>query len=102
MGDYSVPLEVLSRASKQVMDVEAPRHYCQESVKVVVPWVWGMRSVIVAWHLTAGRDLPQAQEMRARRAVGLGMVVTAHGPGIAKGHPRCHHSTRLGLRVSTA
>ena len=32
-------IEVLFRASKQTMDVEAPQHWCQESVEKVAPWV---------------------------------------------------------------
>jgi hypothetical protein len=59
-------IEVLFRASKQVMDIEAPQHFAQESVEKVAPWVWGMQSVIVVWYLTAGHDLPEALEMRAR------------------------------------
>jgi hypothetical protein len=59
-------IEVLFRASKQVMDVEAPQHFCQESVEKVAPWVWSMQSVIMVWYLTAGHDLDEAAEMRAR------------------------------------
>jgi hypothetical protein len=59
-------IEVLFRASKQVMQIEAPRHYCQQSVEKVAPWVWGMQGVIMVWYLTAGQDLPQAQQMRQR------------------------------------
>jgi hypothetical protein len=59
-------VEVLFKASKQVMQIEAPQHYCQQSVEKVAPWVWSMQSVIMVWYLTAGRALPQAQEMRQR------------------------------------
>jgi hypothetical protein len=59
-------IEVLFKASKQVMQIEAPQHYCQQSVEKVAPWVWGMQSVIMVWYLTAGHDLPQAQQMRQR------------------------------------
>jgi hypothetical protein len=59
-------IEVLFRASKQVLQIEAPQHYCQESVQKVAPWVWGMQSVIMVWYLTAGQDLLQAQQMRQR------------------------------------
>ena len=59
-------IEVLFRASKQVMQIEAPQHYCQESVEKVAPWVWSMQSVIMVWYLTGGSELPQAQQMRAR------------------------------------
>lgn len=59
-------IEVLFRASKQVMQIEAPQHYCQESVEKVAPWVWSMQSMIMVWYLTAGQELPQAQQMRQR------------------------------------
>jgi hypothetical protein len=59
-------IEVLSRASKQVMQTEAPQHYRQESVREVAPWVWPMQSVNMVWHLTAGSEPPQAQQTRAR------------------------------------
>jgi hypothetical protein len=59
-------IEVLFRASKQVLDIEAPRHWSQESVEKVAPWVWSMQSVIMVWYLTAGRDLPEALELRDR------------------------------------
>jgi hypothetical protein len=58
-------IEVLFRASKQVLDIEAPQHYCQESVEKVAPWVWSMQSVIMVWYITAGRDLAEAEELRA-------------------------------------
>jgi len=59
-------IEVLFRASKQVLQIEAPQHRCQESVEKVAPWVWGVQSVIMVWYLTAGQGLPQAQQMRQR------------------------------------
>jgi hypothetical protein len=60
------PIEVLFRASKQSLDVEAPQHWCQQSVEKVAPWVWSMQSVIMVWYLTAGRELPEAIELRQR------------------------------------
>jgi hypothetical protein len=59
-------IEVLFRASKQVMEVEAPQHFCEESVQKVAPWVWSMQSVIMVWYVTAGHGLAEAAEMRAR------------------------------------
>jgi hypothetical protein len=59
-------IEVLFRASKQVMQIEAPGHYCQESVQKVAPWIWSMQSVIMVWYLTEGQGSPQAQQMRLR------------------------------------
>jgi len=59
-------IEVLFRASKQVLQIEGPQHHCQESVEKVAPWVWSMQSVIMVWYLTGGSELPEAQQMRAR------------------------------------
>jgi hypothetical protein len=59
-------IEVLFRASKQVLDIEAPQHWCMESVKKVAPWVWGMQSVIMVWYLTAGQHAPEAEDLRQR------------------------------------
>jgi len=59
-------IEVLFRASKQVLEIEAPQHWSQESVEKVAPWVWSMQSVIMVWYVTAGRDLPEALELRER------------------------------------
>jgi hypothetical protein len=59
-------VEVLFRASKQSLDIEAPQHWCQQSVEKVAPWVWSMQSVIMVWYLTAGHDSAQAKEMRQR------------------------------------
>jgi hypothetical protein len=57
-------IEVLFRASKQVLDIEAPQHYSQEAVEKVAPWVWSLQSVVMVWYLTAGRQLPEAEELR--------------------------------------
>jgi hypothetical protein len=59
-------IEVLFRASKQTLDIEAPQHWCKASVEKVAPWVWSMQSVIMVWYLTVGRELPEAIEMRSR------------------------------------
>jgi hypothetical protein len=57
-------LEVLFRASKQVMDLEAPQHWSQESVEKLAPWVWSMQSVVMVWYLTAGYESAEAAELR--------------------------------------
>jgi hypothetical protein len=59
-------IEVLFRSSKQVLQIEAPQHWCQESVEKVAPWVWSMQSVIMVWYVTAGRDLAEAVQWRER------------------------------------
>jgi hypothetical protein len=57
-------IEVLFRASKQVLDMEAPKHWCQESVEKLAPWVWSMQSVIMVWYLSVGYTIPEALELR--------------------------------------
>jgi hypothetical protein len=57
---------VLFRASKQVLEIEAPGHFCKESVQKVAPWLWSMQSVIMVWYLSGGQDLPEAEQLRAR------------------------------------
>jgi len=59
-------IEVLFRASKQVLGLEAPQHFCQASVEKVAPWVWSVQSVIMVWYITAGQGSPEAEELRAR------------------------------------
>ena len=58
-------IEVLFRASKQVLDIEAPQHWSRESVEKLAPWVWSMQSVVMVWYITAGQALPEASELRA-------------------------------------
>ena len=57
-------IEVLFRASKQVLEMEAPQHWCQESVEKVAPWVWSMQSVIMVWYYVVGRHTPEAKELQ--------------------------------------
>jgi DDE superfamily endonuclease/putative transposase ISC1217 len=59
-------IEVLFKASKQILQIEAPQHWCQASVEKVAPWVWAMQSVIMVWYLTAGYESAEAVELRAR------------------------------------
>jgi hypothetical protein len=58
-------IEVLFRASKQVMDIEAPQHWVRASVEKVAPWVWSMQSVIMVWYVSDGRHLAEAAQLRA-------------------------------------
>ena len=57
-------IEVLFRASKQVMEIEAPQHWARASVEKLAPWVWSMQSVLMVWYLTAGQALPEAAQLR--------------------------------------
>jgi hypothetical protein len=57
-------VEVLFRASKQALDIEAPQQRSREAVEKLAPWVWLLQSVVAVWYLSAGRDLPEAQRER--------------------------------------
>jgi len=59
-------IEVAFKASKQVMKIQAPQHWCQQSIEKLSPWVWLMQSVISLWYFTDGRKLPAAQAARRR------------------------------------
>jgi hypothetical protein len=59
-------IEVAFKSSKQVMKIEAPQHWCQQSIEKLSPWVWLMQSVVSLWYVTEGRKLPQARAARRR------------------------------------
>ena len=59
-------IEVAFKSSKQVMKIQAPQHWCRQSIEKLSPWVWLMQSVISLWYLTDGRKLPAAQAARRR------------------------------------
>ena len=56
-------IEVAFKASKQVLDIEGPQHWCEGSIKKLAPWVWLQQSVISLWYLTEGCTLPEAAEV---------------------------------------
>lgn len=59
-------IEVAFKSSKQVMKIEAPQHWCQQSIEKLSPWVWLMQSIISLWYLAEGRKLPAAKAARRR------------------------------------
>jgi len=59
-------IEVAFKASKQVMKIQAPQHWCQQSIEKLSPWVWLMQTMISLWYFTEGHKLPQAQAARRR------------------------------------
>jgi len=59
-------IEVAFKASKQVMKIESPQHWCEESIKKLAPWVWLMQSVVSLWYLTDGRKTAEAKAARRR------------------------------------
>ena len=63
-------IEVAFKASKQVLTIESPQHWCQQSIEKLAPWVWLMQSVVGLWYFTVGKDLPEAQHAREQPAHG--------------------------------
>ena len=61
-------IEVMFKASKQVMGIEGPQHWCRESIEKLAPWVWLMQSVVSLWYLTVSHAVPEAES--ARRNLG--------------------------------
>lgn len=59
-------IEVAFKASKQVMKIQAPQHWCKQSIEKLSPWVWLMQTVISLWYITEGHRLPQARVARKR------------------------------------
>jgi hypothetical protein len=59
-------IEVAFKSSKQVMKIEAPQHWCRQSIEKLSPWVWLMQSIVSLWYFTEGRKLPQARAARRR------------------------------------
>ena len=57
-------IETMFKASKQVLEIQKPRHWCQSSIEKLVPWVWLMQSVVALWYPTEGRHLPEARAAR--------------------------------------
>jgi len=57
-------IEVLFKASKQILDIQGPQHYCRQSVQKVAPWVWGVQTLVSVWYVLAGRHEPEAEEIR--------------------------------------
>jgi hypothetical protein len=62
-------IEVAFKASKQVMAIQAPQHWCQQSIEKLSPCVWLMQSIISLWYFTDGHKLPLARAARRRFGV---------------------------------
>jgi hypothetical protein len=58
-------IEQSFRDSKQVLDIEGPQHWCQQSIEKLAPWVWLMQSVLLVWYVSEGHKLPEAKEVEA-------------------------------------
>jgi hypothetical protein len=57
-------IEAMFKSSKQVMDIQRPRHFCQQSIEKLAPWVWMMQSLVALWYLVVGHKLPEAEAAR--------------------------------------
>lgn len=57
-------IEVTSKASKQVLEIESPQHWCREGIEQLTPCVWLMPSVVRLWYLSVGHTLPEAGSAR--------------------------------------
>ena len=57
-------IEVLFKASKQILDIQGPQHFCQQSVEKVAPWVWAMQTLLCVWYVLVGHKEPEAEEIR--------------------------------------
>lgn len=58
-------IEVTFKASKQVLDIEGPQHWCQNSIERLAPWVWLLQSLIILWYVTEGQASPAAAQEQA-------------------------------------
>ena len=59
-------IEVAFKSSKQVMEIQSPQHWCQESIEKLSPWIWLMQSIVTVWYISEGRKLPEARAARKR------------------------------------
>jgi hypothetical protein len=59
-----VSIEATFKSSKQVFDIQRPRHWCRQSIEKLAPWVWLMQSMIALWYINHGRKLPEAKAVR--------------------------------------
>jgi hypothetical protein len=59
-------IEVAFKASKQVMKIQSPQHWCRGSIEKLAPWVWLMQSVVSLWYLSAGHKTAEADSARQR------------------------------------
>jgi DDE superfamily endonuclease len=57
-------IEVMFKSCKQVLDIQGPQHYAQQSVQRVAPWVWCLQTVLSVWYIVLGQLEPEAEEIR--------------------------------------
>lgn len=57
-------IEAAFKDSKQVMEIQKPQQWCQQSIEKLAPFVWLMQSLLQLWYFTAGHKLPEARAAR--------------------------------------
>jgi hypothetical protein len=57
-------IEAAFKDSKQVMEIQKPQHWCQQSIEKLASCVWFMQSLLQLWYFTAGHKLPEARAAR--------------------------------------
>ena len=62
------PIEQAFRDSKQLMQIQAPKHWSEQSIKRLAPWVWMMQSLIILWYFKHGHKTALAQRAREQLA----------------------------------
>jgi hypothetical protein len=55
-------IEASFKASKQVLDIEDPQHWCQGSIERLAPVVWLLQTMLTHWYLTAGHASAEAEK----------------------------------------
>jgi len=53
-------IEVCFKASKQVLDIEGPNHWCQASIERLAPWLWLMQTLLSHWYIMDGHASAEA------------------------------------------
>ena len=61
-------IEQAFRDRKQIMQIQAPKHWSEQSIKKLAPWLWLMQSLIVLWYFKQGYKSAVATRARARLA----------------------------------
>jgi hypothetical protein len=63
-GHYGWQIEVAFKASKQVLEIEGPQHWCRGSIEKLAPWVWLLQTLVSVWYISAGYASAEAQQAR--------------------------------------
>lgn len=59
-------IEAVFRSSKQVFQIQKPKHWSRTTVEKLAPWVWLAQTTVAIWYLTDGQRTPEARAARRR------------------------------------